>query len=166
MNPILSALAVAGFCLILASCDFEPKFRNLSAWEKHTARPGFRLLDSSQTDDYFISVYDTGKDEIAFCYRWKSANPATAAQDLGIWDVHKVELSDHNRANLTDLNWRRSIWLPPPFSPITTGGSDGIIYPIRPGYRGKIWISFRDDDGLGGNTRTIFEKWIDLNPAP
>jgi hypothetical protein len=151
---------LAVLCSLLSSCDFKQKFRTLADWEKHTARPGFRLLDSMQTKDYLIAIYDTGRDEIAFCYRWRGSDPGNTTT-LGIWDEYGRSIDDVGRSHRTDLSWSSTITIPL-IGPIVDGGHDGTTTPIRPGYYGVLWISFSDEDEQGGSYRTIYEKAVDM----
>ncbi len=162
MKLIFLAFRMAVLCSLLTSCNFEPHFSTLSDWEKHTARSGFRLLDATQTADYLITVYETGHDEIAFCYHSRGSGPDPASETFEIYGDPQMDLHDTKRPHSTDLSWRRTVWFPPPFSPVTHGGTDGIIYPIVRGYRGELRITFSVDDGLGGGDRIMYNKKIKL----
>lgn len=71
MDCIRPRILAVALCLGMLSCA---KRDRLAEWQKQVSRPNFRLLDSGQTSDYLIAIYDTGKDEIAIMRRFYRVN--------------------------------------------------------------------------------------------
>ena len=130
---------------------------DLSEWERQSFRPGFRLLDSADASGYYICVFDTGRDEIAFCYQWHGSSEAEPrSHTLGVHGP-TGDLHDLDRENPTDLSWTRNYVI------ASWAGSDGIVYPIKRGYRGKIRIRFRSTED--GEVRPVYSMVIDLTTS-
>ena len=130
---------------------------NLSKWEKSTHRPGFTLLDSAEVNDYYICVYDTGLDEIAFCYQWNGSSEEPTAHSLGVNDSNNDDLHDIYRKKTTSLRWERYYGI------AVYAGCDGLVYPIKKGYRGKIRVDFTDGDASSDKYRLVYSKELDLS---
>ncbi len=156
MKRILPSILATALCLAVPSCT---KRNRLSEWEKQVSRPNFRLLDSIQTADYLIAVYETGKDEIAFCYNWVGPGTKQTTHSLSIRDDQGNDLHDHERKQETDLTRKRSFGVPK-FLEYRDDSVDGIVYPARPGYHGPLSIVFRDGTGQTSPNRIVYERKI------
>ena len=150
---VILTCTVIGFLTVAGGLG---QVTSLSQWETHTARPGFRLLDSADVAHYYICVYDTGLDEIAFCYRWHGSHEERHTHSLAIHDSSNQDLHDMGREQATSLKWTRDYGI------ATYAGSDGMVYPIREGYRGTIQIDFKDGDGPNGEYRQVYSKVLEL----
>ncbi len=157
-NCIFRSFILAAMALAAISCTKEGR---LAEWRKDVTRPNFRLLDSLETAVYLIAAFDTGKNEVAFCYRWIGSASKPAAHALSIRDERGKDLSDPERKERTDLSRRRAYGVPSVLE-FRNDTVDGISYSVRPGYRGPISIRFSDGTGKDSNYRVVYEKAIRL----
>lgn len=111
----------------------------LDQWVALSQRPGFALLDRRSLDDYFIAIYRTEANELAYCYRWRGEGD-TPDTSLAVVDDKKVPVNDADRStNTTALN---------PTGPLPAGGFvHGMVIPIRQGHEGLVLTEFRDNHG-------------------
>jgi hypothetical protein len=156
MKRFILSILSAGLCFGMLSCTKQDR---LSQWEKEVSRPNFRLLDSAQNADYLIAVYDTGKDEIAFCYKWVGNGPKPVTHSLAIHDDQGGDLGHGAGKPTTDLLRKRSCGVPS-FLEYRQDGLDGIVYPVRSGYRGSLSVAFGEGSPKTGVTRRVYEKRI------
>lgn len=112
---------------------------SIEAWQAFTARPDFTLLDEAASADYFIAVYRTEADELAFCYRWRKDDDAPDTS-LDVRDENGNELKDPKRWDQTTLLNETG--------PLPAGGFiHGMVVPIRPDHEGTVRLVFRDNLG-------------------
>ncbi len=111
----------------------------LDAWVELSQRPGFTLLDKKTLDDYFIAIYRTEAEELAYCYRWRGEGDAPDTS-LAVSDDRKNNVKDAVRSEeATALN---------PTGSLPAGGFvHGMVVPIRQSHEGLIITVFRDNHG-------------------
>ena len=130
----------------------------LDAWVEFSTRPGFALLDKRADDDYFIAVYRTAADEVAFCYRWRRDGEAPATS-FGVRDPQGHDVQDASRRDeATELNET---------GPLPAGGFvDGMVMPIRRDYVGPVVLEFRDDQHAPGTipSREVYSTTLPWQP--
>ena len=136
---VVTAAAAAMFLTTRWNTDAPPPVTigTLDAWVEFSRRPGFELLDTHADEDYFIAVYRTEADELAFCYRWRGEggkpNTSLAVHDDASHDVQDAA----RRGEATVLN---------PAGPLPGGGFvDGMVIPIRADHDGPVHVQFQDD---------------------
>ena len=113
----------------------------IEEWEERTQLPGFTLLDRADLPGYYVCVYDTGLEEIAFCYNQKKSEDADS-HSFGVYDTRGQSLQDPARWNeRSDLNSHGNAYY-----------IAGMVVPVRPDYRGMIQIGFEADDGSGSES--------------
>lgn len=147
-NPILwvvtgVVVAIAAAAMILlptaGSADTPPPVTidSLEAWVEFTQRPGFELLDKQAFEDYYIAIYRTPADELAFCYRWRGEGPKPSTS-LAVRDALMQNLQDAARTDeRTALNATGTL---------PAGGFiDHMVIPIKPDHEGEVMLVFRDD---------------------
>jgi hypothetical protein len=118
---------------------------SIGEWEKRSRLPGFTLLDRADLPGYYVCVYDTGLDEIAFCYHQKKPE-AAKRHSFAIFDSDGENLQDPARWNkTTELN-----------RPGDTHFIPGMVVATRTDYHGEIHVEFKEDSGSG--FQSIYQK--------
>ncbi|MDJ0523033.1 MAG: hypothetical protein QNJ90_13265 [Planctomycetota bacterium] len=154
---VVVAAAAAFFVIPGADTEVPPPvvIETLEAWVEFTQRPGFKLLEKRALKDYFIAVYRTPADEVAFCYRWRGEGdePSTS---LGVREGGGGDLRDSGRTeDETALN---------PTGPLPAGGFvQGMVIPIRRDYEGDVMLIFLDnrDDRDAKPDREAFLRTVE-----
>ena len=123
---------------------------SIGEWEERTQLPGFTLLDRADLPGYYVCVYDTGSGEIAFCFNEKEPGNADS-HSFGVYDSQGKNLQDPARWNKhSDLNTHGKAYL-----------IKGMVVPVRPDYRGRIQIEFKESSGSGFDS--VYTKHLHYN---
>ena len=146
---VLSGAAITG-CGPNQDVPDVNRVSSIEEWEERTQLPGFTLLDKADLPGYYVSVYDTGLGEIAFCYNQK--NPESADRhSFGVYDTQGQNLQDPARRNKhSDLNSHGKAYF-----------IEGMVVPLRQDYRGVIQIEFEADSGSG--FKSIYTRRLPYN---
>ncbi|MDJ0975714.1 MAG: hypothetical protein QNJ98_14735 [Planctomycetota bacterium] len=152
----VAAAAAAVFLVTDSDAKSPPpvKIETLDDWVDFTQRSGFELLDKRASDDYFIAIYRTAADEVAFCYRWRGEGdePSTS---LAVRDERMESLRDGERSGeTTALNDTGAL---------PAGGFvQGMVIPIRKDYTGPVAVVFRDnrDDRDAKPDREVYLRTV------
>lgn len=126
---------------------------SLAQWIELTQRPGFTLLDAGEHPDYYVSVYDTGRSEVALCYRWRHAGTGPSTLSFGVRDVDGRILHDRARAGdgtlLNEDGAGNDVYV------------DAFVIPIPDAYRGEIRLELKDNGGTPYPERLLYSKSLE-----
>src|SRR5688572_3619723 len=156
MKRTLFPKAILLMWLVAFIVGCSKKATPLDEWEEKVRRPGFSLIDKTDTSEMFVALYDSGNHDLAFCFHKKS----------GRWGGHVIDVADGDGADAHDysrvsshkLSWTKGV------GPFSKSGRDGIMIPIKKNYGGPLNVAFSATEP-GHPSRMIYKRRIDHFPV-